>query len=142
MEKAIFYVDDDLDDLEIFNICASELGQPAMLFNDGHSLLNALKNPPPKPALVFIDLNMPMISGYDVLSAIRSHDGTSDLPVVVLTTANNVSTIDKCREMGASMFVQKPTSIHELKDILHDISQIDWESFPAHREHFVYRKRN
>ena len=140
MSTAIFYVDDDQDDLDLFKGVADELGHPTALFNNGNQLLDAVKNPPPKPTLVFIDLNMPIINGFEVLEQLKELNPENIIPVVVLTTANDLATVDRCHKLGARMFVKKPNSITELRETLKKVAEIEWDTFPTHREAFVFKK--
>lgn len=75
-EFTIFYTDDDLDDLDFFTevVESMENGVELVTQNNGKKLLEALHNPPPAPSVVFLDLNMPGINGFDVLTEIRQSD--------------------------------------------------------------------
>jgi CheY-like chemotaxis protein len=61
----------------------------------------------PLPRLVLLDLHMPGLDGYDVLSWIRQHDGIRGLPVIVLTSSSLLSDVNKAYQLGASSFFVK-----------------------------------
>jgi len=62
----------------------------------------------PLPALVLLDINLPKVSGLEVLRIIRAHDRTRYLPVVVLTTSNEERDIVETYNLGANSYVRKP----------------------------------
>ena len=96
-EFTIFYTDDDLDDLDFFAevVESMENGVELVTQNNGKKLLDALHNPPPSPSIVFLDLNMPGINGFDVLTEIRKSDNLKNIPVIILTTSNDDKNISK-----------------------------------------------
>jgi two-component system response regulator len=65
------------------------------------------------PALVLLDINLPKVNGLDVLRAIRAHERTRHLPVVVLTTSNEERDIVETYNLGANSFVRKPVIFDE-----------------------------
>jgi two-component system chemotaxis response regulator CheY len=72
--------------------------------------------------LVFLDLNMPDIGGFEVVEFVRSQDTMKDLPIVVVTTRGEESTRTRALELGASRFMTKPFKpeavITELRSLL------------------------
>lgn len=60
------------------------------------------------PGLVLLDLNMPGIDGREVLRRIKDDPEKCSIPVVILTTSKDSRDIDRCYEIGASTYIQKP----------------------------------
>jgi len=60
------------------------------------------------PQLILLDLNLPKISGLDVLKELRSNDRTSMLPVVILTSSKQEEDIAQSYKNGANAYVRKP----------------------------------
>jgi len=139
-EFTIFYTDDDAEDIEFFTEVTSALGDHLNLVtqNNGKKLLHDLENPPPNPHIVFLDLNMPGLSGFDVLQQLRSSGEYNDLPIVIFSTSSDEQTIAKSRELGASYYVPKPTDFSLLKKTIQDTLNINWETFKPSKENFVY----
>jgi CheY-like chemotaxis protein len=122
----IFYVDDDQDDRELFEEAASVLWARVRTFECAAEMLYVIqKSEQNLPSLVFVDLNMPMISGYDVITILRAAGYT--FPIIVLTTSKNGKDISKCREMGADYFIVKPSNMHSLKEAIEHTLGVDWD---------------
>ncbi|MGV3695990.1 response regulator [Flavobacterium sp.] len=136
---SIFYVDDDVDDLDFFKESAEEINHMVYTFEEGDKLLHALHNPPPMANIIFVDLNMPIKSGFDVLREIKASPETANIPVVVFTTSNNPNDIELSRKCGANLYVRKPTSANVLKNAISVIVSIDWKSFVPSETEFVYK---
>ncbi|KQV32085.1 hypothetical protein ASC97_00310 [Rhizobium sp. Root1203] len=58
--------------------------------------------------LVLLDLNLPDMSGLDILAQIKGNEHTRRLPVVVLTTTDDEREIQKCYDLGANVYITKP----------------------------------
>ena len=68
----------------------------------------------PKPALIFLDLKLPLMDGFEVLAWIRQRD--SNLPVAVLSSSPEEVDMRRARDLGASCYLLKPPSVAMLKD--------------------------
>lgn len=126
MNSPFFYVDDDTDDLEIFAMAAKSLFIDVELFDNGSEMIQALLNPPPTPAIIFIDINMPMMPGYEVIKTIKEIRELVHIPLIVWTTTDDANTIAKCKILGADYFIQKPTSLSYLTHTLSHVAAMDW----------------
>ena len=58
--------------------------------------------------LLLLDLNMPVLNGYQVLELIRSHEQTRHLPVAILTTTDDEREVTRCYELGCNVYITKP----------------------------------
>jgi CheY-like chemotaxis protein len=84
-------------------------------FVDGTTALDHLLNAPdgPKmngPALILLDLNLPDMSGIDILTRIKSDELLKRTPVVVLTTTDDKQEIQRCYDLGANVYITKPVN--------------------------------
>jgi CheY-like chemotaxis protein len=73
---------------------------------------------PGNPAVVFLDLKMPMFDGFMVLRQIRSTPETSALPVVVLTSSNEPVDRRRAYEMGANAYMCKPVDFVDFMETM------------------------
>jgi CheY-like chemotaxis protein len=61
-----------------------------------------------EPTLVLLDLNLPDMSGIDILARIKQDPVLSRVPVVILTTSNDTLEIRQCYDLGCTVFITKP----------------------------------
>lgn len=136
----IFYTDDDQDDLDFFSEVVEDMGKNLNLVtqNNGQKLINDLENPPPNPHVVFLDLNMPGINGFQVLEKLRATEEFKTLPIIIFSTSNDESVIARSRDLGASFYVNKPSNYDVLKKSIEHTLNINWNSFVPTKENFVY----
>ena len=73
----------------------------------------------PFPKLLLLDLRMPRMDGYEVLSAVRQRLGFTQLPVIVLTHSDNPADIKRAYELGATSYFRKPDSLEGLDEMIH-----------------------
>lgn len=58
--------------------------------------------------LILLDLNLPDMSGIDILEKVKSNPNTRRLPVVILTTTDDEREIQRCYDLGANVYITKP----------------------------------
>jgi CheY-like chemotaxis protein len=58
--------------------------------------------------LILLDLNLPDMSGIDILEKVKSNPHTKRLPVIVLTTTDDEREIQRCYDLGANVYITKP----------------------------------
>ena len=68
-----------------------------------------------RPDLILLDINMPEVTGLDLLEFLRRRPGTKDLPVVMLSTEASDVMIDRANQLSADSYVSKPVTIEELE---------------------------
>ena len=73
----------------------------------------------PFPKLVLLDLKMPRMDGFEVLSVVRQRLGFTRLPVIVLTHSDNPADIKRAYELGATSYFRKPDSLESLDEMIH-----------------------
>lgn len=83
------------------------------LFGDG---AHAGRDTRVQPQVILLDLNMPRLSGLEVLEKIRTDDRTKYVPVVVLTSSKEDEDVVKSYKLGANSYVRKPVDFAEFMD--------------------------
>ncbi len=127
MAKTVSFllVDDDADDTSLFKEVLEEVN-PSVVFNsaeDGHQALHYLKKDGGTlPDIIFLDLNMPRMSGKECLTEIKRDEKLHDIPVIMYTTSSQSKDIEETMQKGAICFITKPTNLNDLKSILSSIS--------------------
>ncbi|HEY8959381.1 response regulator [Chitinophaga sp.] len=121
---SVLLIDDDIDDRMIFGEVLKELA-PDIIYHEAINGEDALLklNDDIVPDLIFVDLNMPRIDGKQFLAEIQQQEHLKHIPVVIYTTSSHESDKKETRELGASYFLTKPNSLHELTRILTDLLQ-------------------
>ncbi len=76
-----------------------------------------------KPDLLILDINMPEVSGLDMLEFVRRRKEWKDMPVIMLSTEAADVTVDKAMSLGADGYVSKPVTIDELEKVINTVFQ-------------------
>ena len=122
--KRIFLIDDDEDDHLFFEIGLNEFDPSIEILYDKDSemaLRRLSEKMHPLPDIVFLDWNMPKLSGRQLLGAIRANEMYKAVPVIIFTTSSSEQDKEEAKQLGASQFRSKPSSLHELKKNLQEI---------------------
>lgn len=67
-----------------------------------------------RPDLLILDINMPEVTGLDMVEFLRRRPNTKDLPIVMLSSEAADTMVDRALELGADSYVMKPVTIEEL----------------------------
>ena len=123
MEKFILLVEDNEDDeaLTLRALKKSHVLNKIEIVRDGEEALDFLfcrnkyasRNPMHTPEIILLDINLPKLSGLDVLKRIRENETTSILPVIVLTSSDEEIDIKKSYDLGANSYVRKPVDFDQ-----------------------------
>jgi CheY-like chemotaxis protein len=97
------------------NIRRAGIRNPVRHFTDGTSALayifEAEDGPRHSgPALILLDLNLPDMSGTEILAQLKATPETRRLPVVVLTTTDDRQEIERCYDLGCNVYITKPVN--------------------------------
>jgi two-component system response regulator len=117
-DHVILLVEDNADDVELtrraFEKC--RIANKIVVVSDGQEALDYLfmegghasRDAALMPRVVLLDLNLPKMSGLDILRRLRADERTKRLPVVVLTTSLEERDVIASYDLGASSYVRKP----------------------------------
>jgi len=72
----------------------------------------------PAPLLILLDLNLPVLDGYQVLKIIKNDVRTKNVPVVMLTTTDNPHEVSRCYELGCNVYVTKPVEYAQFSEAI------------------------
>lgn len=81
----------------------------------------------PRPGVILLDLNMPGLSGRDVLGEIKTSEDLRDIPVIILTTSDNEKDVDACYDLGANTYIKKPVNIDHFFEAIKKLSEYWFE---------------
>ena len=87
-------------------ITRAENGQEALDFLFSEGVFEGQERP--SPLLVLLDLNMPVLDGYQVLEKMKANVETKKIPVVILTTTDDAREVARCYQLGCSVYITKP----------------------------------
>ena len=113
----ILLVDDDVRNLLALTPILEQWGLEVMAAGDGPEALETLETAG-EFRLVFMDIMMPGMGGYDTMRKIRQQARFADLPLIAMTARSTAEDLRKCREAGANDCVIKPLDLPELKNML------------------------
>jgi CheY-like chemotaxis protein len=117
--KHALIVEDDPISVDVLKNMLTKLGMSSTVA-DGYTDITTLLDAGLTPDVVFVDLEMPGRSGYDVFEILKAHPATQNVPVVAYTT--HISHVNQARTVGFHGFLGKPINRHE---------------FPNHLEHIL-----
>ena len=119
---AILLVEDDLGHSRLIekNLRRGKITNEIRKFDDGQKVLDYLFDrqedigaPHKRPMVILLDLNLPVVDGYEVLRRIKSNENTKDIPVIVLTTTDSPYEIKKCYDFGCNIYITKPVEYEQ-----------------------------
>lgn len=120
----IIFAEDNPQDVRLFQYALSQLETPVNLrhFENGRDLLEAVPDIYPATiACVLVDLNMPFVNGFEVISALRANKDFHHVPIIVFTNTNSNEERLQCYELGANAYVPKPLEIEDLVKVVKSI---------------------
>jgi CheY-like chemotaxis protein len=128
----ILLVEDSSDDVFFFRRAINRCGVPATthLAIDGVEALDYLQAQNrfadraafPLPDIVFLDLKLPHLNGFEVLEWIGQQPQRLAAPVIILTSSSEPEDRDKAEALGASLFLTKPPAPEQLREVLGKLS--------------------
>lgn len=120
--QSCFLIDDDDDDRDIFALALENAHgiSRCIMAKNGVDAVKIINETDFIPEYIFIDLNMPLMSGKECLSALKK-SRLATVPIIVYTTSSNCKDVEETKKLGAAHYLVKPTSITALTEILSNI---------------------
>jgi CheY-like chemotaxis protein len=125
MSKFFLLADDDVDDAELFGEALVSIEPPVEFHHvgDGEEVFHYLgKASNKRPDLIFLDLNMPKMSGWQCLAKLKNDMYYKNIPVIIYSTSSHQRDKEIAIELGAMGFLTKPSDFKLLKKLLYHIS--------------------
>jgi CheY-like chemotaxis protein len=127
----ILLAEDDHDDRYLISEALDESGVENQLYvvENGEDLLDYLKNRGnftdkekyPRPGVILLDLNMPLMDGREALAEIKSDPDLRRIPIIVLTTSQKEEDIQETYDLGITGFITKPMTFSGLVEIMKSV---------------------
>jgi len=133
MEKKIVYlIEDNPDDIKLtqrafiksnvaekIDLKIAQDGQSALdyLFSSNQSSTNGGQ----LPAVILLDLNLPKLSGLQVLERIRHEKKTKLIPVIILTSSKEEADLTRAYKLGANSYIRKPVDFEKFKAAIQEL---------------------
>ncbi len=112
MAKRVLVIEDEPNITEAISFILSRDGWTVHTHSDGETANDRIKATPPD--LIILDVMLPGKSGFDILRDLRSEEGISDLPVLMLTARGQARDRELAEKLGVTQFMTKPFSNAEV----------------------------
>jgi CheY-like chemotaxis protein len=114
MLHKILITDDDVDDIELLtdSLHEANFNGEFKVFNNGRELLQHLEQQARNLySLILLDLNMPVLNGFETLKLLKNDDRFNKIPVIVITSSSKTEDEKFCQELGCEDYYRKPFSL-------------------------------
>ena len=112
MSQKILIADDEPNILISLEFLMKREGYEVVVARDGQEAIDAIVRE--RPALVLLDVMMPVKTGFDVCCEVRAHELVRDTPILMLTAKGRDTDVAKGLALGANTYMTKPFSTKEL----------------------------
>ncbi|MGR3179444.1 MAG: response regulator [Candidatus Anammoxibacter sp.] len=142
----ILIVDDDKATLQQLDTLINSFGHTSVSTVYGTKVFDILENE--YVDLILLDINMPDISGQEILKQLKNHEKYNSIPVIMLTSETGNSLLEECFQAGAIDFINKPfeevvlrvriqsastiQSNRQLQDVINKLLKLKFESLTLH----------
>lgn len=119
----ILLVEDSIADIELTleALEGAKVANEVTVVRDGAAAMERLRGPLARPDLVILDLNLPRLSGHEVLAAMKADPLLRRIPVAVLTTSSAEADVARTYDLGANCFLTKPVDIDQFVHVVQSI---------------------
>ena len=121
MVTRFLLIDDDNDDRELFSEALASVNPVIKcdLAADAEEALHKLETKViDAPDVIFLDINLPVMTGWQFLTSLKSQEAYKDIPVIMYSTSSNQRDRDIAKDLGALCFITKPSAFKKLQHTL------------------------
>ena len=131
-ETVILIAEDDSGHFALIkrNLWRNCVVEDIIQFKDGQEILDFLfrKDPdhqrkPDTRYIVLLDIRMPKVDGREVLTKIKGDKTLKSIPVIMLTTTDDISEIDRCYKMGCNFYIVKPADYNKFMEAVKSLGE-------------------
>jgi CheY-like chemotaxis protein len=115
----ILAIEDDPSFRDLLRLHLQSAGHTVRVAADPEEGLRAILEDPPE--LILLDLELPYLSGFEVLEALRADQASRSIPVIIITANSDADAYERCRKIGFDAFVSKPL---KREDLMHEINKV------------------
>jgi len=126
----LLLIDDDEDDHFFFKDSIESIN-PTLhceTATNGKIALSKLKASASLPDLIFLDLNMPVMNGFEFLTQFKKENALNKVPVGIFSTSNSIRDKELAKDLGAIFFLTKPNDLKILQKKLQQILSADFST--------------
>ncbi len=115
--RNVWLVDDDEEMAQAVSLMLSLMDCQIQTYRDARTAARTLLAGE-CPDLLLLDINMPEVSGLDLLEFIRRRQTWQKMPILILSTEANDAQVDRALDLGADGYLVKPVTIDELEEAI------------------------
>jgi two-component system response regulator len=124
----VLVIEDNADDRELLlrQLSKSGMDQHVKFISDGREALDYLTGPSAASLAdnliaILLDLQLPSLSGLELLRRLRSRQDLKEMPVIVMTSSNKPEDLDECRQLKVLNYVSKPVTFSSFSKAVADV---------------------
>jgi len=128
----VLLVEDDLNDIFLVKRAfrTARIPNPLQVVTDGEEAISYLRGEGkyadretfPLPRLIVMDIKMPRRSGFDVLEWVKGDGRLRRIPIVIVSSSNNIPDINRAYELGANAYMVKPMDYRAVEHLFESIT--------------------
>jgi CheY-like chemotaxis protein len=120
---SILCVDDDDDDATLFESAVLTINKGINFLKcyGGREALDLLTGSDSTPDIILLDVNMPLLNGFECLREIRKHKALMHIPVIMLSTSASPIDVSTALKLGATKFLTKPNSYVQICKMMNEV---------------------
>lgn len=124
MISCVLLIDDDKDDRELFSEAVASIDKRIICIccEKAEDAIRILEKKELKiPEVIFLDINLPEMSGWQCLTYLKSSPALKQIPVIMYSTSSHLRDKQIAKDLGAARFITKPDNFLNLKSTLNSL---------------------